>query len=312
MVSYNCASFVNRLFGCLLAQTEQDFELVLVDNASADAAEIAMPDDSRFTLIRLDRNLGFAAANNLGARGARTEWIVTLNPDAFPDPDWLARLYEAARRHPEAAMFGSTQLFEHDPGLLDGAGDLYSVFGVARRIGYRTRAVPPYRSGEVFSPCAAAAMYRRDAFEAAQGFDKDFFCYCEDVDLGFRIRLAGGMALQVGEAVVHHVSSGVSSQYGTFALYHGIRNQIWTLVKNVPSALLPLALCGHAAALAVMFALRWRGEEARAAGRGIRDALRGLGGVLAKRRKVQRARRASLGAVARVLTWNPLAVLRRG
>jgi N-acetylglucosaminyl-diphospho-decaprenol L-rhamnosyltransferase len=310
IVSHNCADYLGRCFEALLAQTVRDFEAVVVDNASRDLDRIALPDDPRFTLLAMGENLGFAAGNNAGARGARTPWLVTLNPDAFPAPDWLERLAAAAAAHPEFALFGSTQLAAHDPGLLDGEGDRYSVFGLTWRAGCGRRAAPPYFTGEVFSPCACAAMYRRDLFEAVGGFDERFFCYCEDIDLGFRMRLADARCLQVGDAVVHHVGSGVTSRYGDFSLYHGIRNLVWTLVKNVPFPLVLLVAPLHLAATA-LFTLRWRASNPGTAGRALRDALRGLPEALRQRRTIQATRRVSLSGLARVLTWSPLAVRRR-
>ena len=68
---------------------------------------------------------------------------------------------------------------------------------------------------EVFSPCAAAALYRREALTEVGGFDEDYFCYMEDVDLGFRLRLAGHCSLYVPQSIAHHVGSGVTGgQHG--------------------------------------------------------------------------------------------------
>lgn len=307
IVSFNCADYLNRVLDCLLRQSETRFEAVIVDNGSADADAIRLPPgDPRFTLIRSPTNLGFAAANNLGAEGATAPWLVTLNPDAFPRPDWLAVLLATADQRPDVAMFGSTQLFAHDPGVIDGEGDCYSVFGIVWRAGYRHRRGPPYFSGEVFSPCAAAAMYRRDLFEEVGGFDADFFCYCEDVDLGFRMRLAGGRAWQAGEAIVDHVSSGVSKQYGSFALYHGIRNLLWIIAKDAPFPLILLTAPLFAVMLVYLTAVHWPWRDKRAGLRGVADGLRGLPAMLAKRRNIQRGRRVGVWALARRMTWNPV------
>lgn len=306
IVSYQCAPMVNRVLDCLLAQTDPKFEAVVVDNDSDDVDRIRIPDDPRFRLIRAGRNAGFAAANNIGAAGATAPWIVTLNPDAFPRPDWLATLHEAAARYPDVAMFGSTQLFAHDLGMVDGEGDYYSVFGVAWRANYRHRLGPPHYSGPAFAPCAAAAMYRRDYFEAVGGFDEDYFCYCEDVDLGFRIQLAGGGARQVGPAVVEHVSGGVSRQYGTFALYHGMRNLMWTFAKNMPGVFLPLTIPGYVVVIVFFLMVRWRTWAQKRAGlRAVYDGVAGLPRMIAKRREIQKTRRLSVGALARLLSWNP-------
>ena len=88
---------------------------------------------------------------------------------------------------------------------------------------------------EVFSPCAAAALYRRSALVEIGGFDDDFFCYSEDVDLGFRLMLAGHSCLYVPTSVTHHVGSGTTGgQNSDFAVYHGHRNLVWTYVKDMP------------------------------------------------------------------------------
>lgn len=310
VVSYNSAAYVNRCLAALLAQTEGRFETVVVDNDSRDVDAIRLPEDPRFSLIRLSENTGFAVANNLGARGARTPWIVTLNPDAFAEPGWLAALLAAAAAHPEAAMFGSTQLLADDPTRLDGIGDRYAGFGLFWRGGVGRPATRPFADGEVFSPCAAAAMYRRDLFELAGGFDESFFCYGEDVDLGFRIRLLGGRCRQVGAAVVHHVGSGISREYGDFSLFHTVRNGMWILVKNVPFPLIAVSGPLYALAMTYLLLFRWRGTAARTVWRGLRAALRGLGGTLRRRRIVQRSRQGSQRDLMLAMTWNPLTVKR--
>ena len=95
---------------------------------------------------------------------------------------------------------------------------------------------------EVFAACAAAALYRRDAFEALGGFEERFFCYYEDVDLGFRLRLAGGRCVLEPRAIVRHVGSASSGQVSGFAEYHGTRNRLWTFLRDMPTALMPIAL----------------------------------------------------------------------
>ncbi|MBP2232939.1 GT2 family glycosyltransferase [Azospirillum agricola] len=311
VVSYNSAAYVNRCLAALALQTEERFETVVVDNASRDADAIQLPDDPRFSLIRLSENTGFAAANNTGARGAEAPWIVTLNPDAFAEPGWLRALLDAAATYPDVAMFGSTQLSADDPTRLDGVGDRYAGFGVFWRGGVGRPALRPFADGETFSPCAAAAMYRRDLFERVGGFDEAFFCYGEDVDLGFRIRLVGGGCRQVGAAVVHHVGSGITKEYGDFSLFHTVRNGLWILAKNMPFPLILASAPLYVLATTYLLLFRWRGESARTVRRGLRAALSGLGGVLRRRRVVQAGRCVSQRALMAAMIWDPRAI-RRG
>ena len=109
----------------------------------------------------------------------------------------------AARHNPEYSFFASKLISADNPRVLDGAGDNYHVSGLVWRRGHGNTAQGEMNAPrEVFAPCAAAALYRRSALIDVGGFDEDFFCYVEDVDLGFRLRLAGHRCLYVPQAVV--------------------------------------------------------------------------------------------------------------
>src|SRR6185436_15150615 len=134
-------------------------------------------------------------------------------------------LLEAAAAEPAFACFASELRMAGDPRLLDGAGDVYHVSGLSWRRGHqRPLSGLGTERREVFSPCAAAALYRRDVLAAVGGFDESLFCYFEDIDLGFRLRLEGHRCLYVPGAVVHHVGSALSGRRSAFTVYHGHRN----------------------------------------------------------------------------------------
>src|SRR5688572_7829820 len=266
IVSYNSGAWLARCLAALAAQQVQGFRTIVIDNASTDGSADHLERDFPWVeVIRPGKNLGFAAGNNLGAASAQDcEWLITLNPDAFPEPGWLGALLAAARANPQFSMFQARLIAEADHRTLDGVGDIYHVSGLHWREGHMLPDSAVYdRPREIFSPCAAAAMYRRDAFQQAQGFDEDFFCYAEDVDLGFRMRLAGHRALYVPDAVVYHVGSGTTGWRSDFSAYHGQRNLVWTYVKNMPGRLfftcLPWHLAMNLASVAVL-ALRGQGR----------------------------------------------------
>ncbi|QDO96329.1 glycosyltransferase family 2 protein [Ferrovibrio terrae] len=316
IVNFNAGPHLTAVLTGLRNQSYPAFRAIIVDNASSDgsiaAARPAVRDDARFDFIESRSNIGFAAANNLAANGTDTPWLALLNPDAVPTTDWLEQLMAATDRHPDAVMFGSTQLNMANPEILDGAGDRYFAAGIPWRGGYgwpRT-ALPP--EGEVFSPCAAAALYRTDIFRAASGFEESFFCYIEDVDLAFRLRLRGHRCIQVPAAIVHHAGSATSGGANSaFARYHGTRNMIWCFVRNMPAPLFYPLLPFHIGTLLVLW-LRacWSGMN-QPVGRGIIDAVRGLAVALAQRSRIQTARKASTAQIAGWLTWNPAIYLRR-
>lgn len=311
IVNYNGRAFLPRCFEALAAQTFAAFETVAVDNASTDgSAALALP-DSRFRWLRLDRNLGFAAGNNAGATGFDGEWIVTLNPDAFPQPDWLERLMAAVDRHPGIAMLGSTQIDASRPDILDGSGDCFFALGLPWRgnNGHGLNDLPP--EGEVFGPCAAAAAYSARRFHELGGFDERFFCYYEDVDLAFRMRLAGGRCIQVADAVVHHVGSGITGRTSSFVHFHSARNRVWLFVKNMPSWALWLLLPGHIVLNCALLAWGAKRGHGRAVLDGMIKAVAGLGPVWTDRRRVQAERKVSAMTLLTALCWSPLTMLRR-
>jgi GT2 family glycosyltransferase len=191
---------------------------------------------------------------------------------------------------------------ESEPERLDGAGDSYHVSGRAWRNGHGASTTAwPAQNCEVFAACAAAALYRREAFEEAGGFDEQYFCYFEDVDLGFRLRLLGYRCLYVHDAVVRHVSSGVSGYRSDFAVYHGERNAVWTFFKDMPASLLWLYLPQHVALnIAALAYYPWR-RQGRVALRAKFDALRGLRDAWRRRRHVQRGRRVDAWTLRRAM-----------
>jgi N-acetylglucosaminyl-diphospho-decaprenol L-rhamnosyltransferase len=305
VVTHDSARWLARMLAALAAQTERRFRLVVVDNASRPEERPRvgdLPQGAR--LIQSEANLGFAAANNLAARGAETPYLVFLNPDAFPEPDWLARLIAAAERFPRAGAVGSTQLRADAPGVFDGAGDVLHASGLAyRALHGRRRAAPP-PLGESFAACAAAMLVRREAFEAAGGFDERFFCFFEDVDLCFRLRLMGWRVVQSPDAIAAHVGGGAGGS-AAFAEFHGARNRLWTFVKCMPAALFWPLLPAHLLASATAATLSLARGRGFSAWRGLIAGVGGLGPVWSARRELQRARAASWRDIAGALAWSP-------
>ena len=299
IVNWNGEQFLDRCLAALMAQTVKPHEIILVDNASSDRSlKIAR----KFPSVRLmaqDRNTGFARGNNLAIEAAskESEWIALINPDAFAEPHWLEALLAATESNPGFDMFGSKLVNAVDPTKLDGAGDAYHMSGLVWRMGHGS-AVLASAESEVFSPCAAAALYRRSALHELGGFDEDYFCYVEDVDLGFRLRLAGYRCLYVPQSVAHHVGSGTTGgQHSDFAMYYGHRNLVWTFVKDMPGILfwllLPLHVLLNLVSI-IWFSLRGQGDVIW---RAKRDALLGLPKMWRKRQHIQKTRVASIGEV---------------
>jgi len=317
LVTFNSAAYLSRCLTHLSQQTFRDFELIIVDNGSTDKSleTLNTLDTARafpaLRLIRLDHNAGFAVANNVAARLAHSPWLALLNPDAFPAPTWLEHLVEAAKQHPEYHFFASRLIQAQQPNLLDGAGDVYHVSGLAWR---RFHNMPADQFGlekeEVFGPCGAAAMYSRQAFLEAGAFDEDFFSYHEDVDLAFRLRLRGHRCLYVPAAVVHHIGSASTGVKSNFAVYHGHRNLVWTFIKNMPAPLLIKYWPLHLLFTVIQWGYYIGRGQGRAFARAKKDAFRRLPLMWQKRKDIQTESRVTAQEITQHLSRNLLAPLK--
>jgi GT2 family glycosyltransferase len=303
IVNWNSGELLAECLQHLVAQTVQPLEVLIFDNASSDGSIDNVDCSGNVSLQKAGVNLGFAAGNNLVLAECDSEFIALLNPDAFPEPEWLENLLMAASSNPNVVAFGSRQLDQSNPEYLDGIGDTYHMSGLVwrERHGEQQQPADPIPR-EIFSPCAAAALYRRQAVADVGGFDEDFFCYVEDVDLGFHLRLAGHKAMYVPDAIVHHVGSATTGgQHSDFAVYHGHRNLVWAYIKNMPGilfwVLLPLHILMNLSAI-LLFMIR---GQTRVILKSKRDAIKGLPKAWQKRRDIQARRVATIGDIWRVL-----------
>jgi GT2 family glycosyltransferase len=295
IVNWNSGFLLEK---CIKSLSDQRFikHIWVVDNNSSDQSLLFSIKKHHLSIKKIKNNLGFACGNNIALKKCETDFVALLNPDAFPESDWLEKLLQAAEQYPHIAAFGSCQINDTYPEKLDGIGDEYHVSGLVWRKGYNcpTPATSSQSPTEIFSPCAAAALYRRSALEEIGFFDDDYFCYVEDVDLGFRLRLAGYKSIYVPDAVVRHVGSATTGgQQSDFSVYHGHRNLVWTYIKNMPPLLfwtfLPLHLALNIFTI-VWFGLRGQGRVILKAKW---DAIKGIPKMWKKRQQIQKNRKAS-------------------
>lgn len=314
VVNYNSGTHLTRCLQSLSDQRVAPQRIVVVDNASTDdSLEQAHRRFPSVEFVKQTSNLGFAAANNVAIRQlGDVEWVALLNADAFAEAGWIETLLGAAVEHPEFDMFACPMLRDDDPTISDGAGDVYHVSGFAWRDGC---GLPVDESSleerEVFGPCAAAACYRREALVACGAFDERYFCYLEDVDLAFRLRLAGHRCLFVPGAVVRHVGSAIAGRRSDFTVYHAQRNLEWTWLKNMPTPLMVWSLPQHL--LLVMVSLIWFSLKGQGTTifRSKRDAWKALPKIWKQRRLIQSTRALSLIELYRQMGHGWLAPYRR-
>ena len=292
-------------------QSAGDFCVLIVDNGSADGSvqwieenlpgfvrirpgeKLPAEPERRKTdsgcqgcpiyLMEMGENTGFSGAVNAGIRASCTEYVILLNNDTEPEPDYIRELEKAMEGSPRIFSVSSKMIQLYEKRLMDDAGDLYTVIGWAFQRGVAQRSSGFTRPRRVFSACAGAAIYRRAVFDEIGYFDELHFAYLEDLDVGYRARIAGYENWYCPEAVVYHVGSGTSgSKYNPFNVRLAVRNSVYLNYKNMP--LLQLAV--NALPLAFGYAVKIRFFSKRGFGADYRAGLKEGFSTLKKCRRV--------------------------
>jgi GT2 family glycosyltransferase len=314
VVNYNGMAYLADCLSSLQQQTcRRELEIIVVDNASTDGSVHGLKrDHPDIRLLKLDRNQGFAGGNNAGLKIARGEFIAFLNNDAVADPRWLEFLVEAIERDSRLGGVASKILFRSRPGVVNSAGiELYrDGRGGDRGLGQTDNA----RFGEpaeVFGPCGAGMLLRRQLIEEVGHFDERFFLYYEDLDLAWRARLRGWQFSFEPRAIAYHVHGGTSDLGSPFFLYHVERNRVLANVKNGPVRMAALTIAVLAAKLGRqwfrLLALRRIDERDHATSllRASISTLKLLPAMLAERRRIQSTRLISQRALKRLILPAP-------
>jgi GT2 family glycosyltransferase len=218
------------------------FEIVVVDNGSSDGS----PDWLReqhpdVRVVGFSENRGFAAAYNAAVSTSDAEFVAFLNNDTRVEPDWLAELAGAARRH-GAASVGSKML-DWSGEKVDFAGGIVSLFGHSWQRDEGRPAATRHAEDRLLFACAGSMLVGRRIFEEVGGFDPDFFAYFEDVDLGWRLSLFGYDNVLAPRAITYHRARGTSGRVALSSrlrLYE--RNALAMIVKNYEQATLDRVL----------------------------------------------------------------------
>ena len=226
--------------GCLTSlrkQTFQDFEVFLIDNGSTDGSLCYVREHFPEVKIRVSgKNTGFCGAVNEGIRLSNAPYVLLLNNDTISTDTMVEELLRAIQSSPRRFACQAKMLSMQNPSRIDDAGDFYCALGWAFARGKGKEATRFQKEKQVFSCCAAAAIYRRDLLNQIGGFDRRHFAYLEDLDLGWRAQLYGYENWYSPSAVVYHAGSATTgSRYNAFKVRLSARNSVYVIAKNMPS-----------------------------------------------------------------------------
>jgi len=237
ILNYNGMRFVEDCLHSALSSDYPNFELLFVDNASNDGsfewAQTRFRSDPRLKFIHNDRNLGFAAGNNVALKFAVGKYVVFLSIDTKVNPSWLRELVRVMESDPNIGIAQSKILPMDDPTIVC-CGWMMDRYGFSYGIGGKDKGDGRYdRVFEVFAVGGAAIAARRELLDKMGSFDSRFFLYAEDADLCWRAWLCGYKVVFVPNSIVLHVGEGVSTGIKRWRrTYFSCKNHETMLIKN--------------------------------------------------------------------------------
>lgn len=292
--NYNGMAYLEKCIDSLMRQTVKTFEILVMDDASTDGSIEALqkkyPANNTFPLIRYSKclkNRGFCATVNDGIEYARGEYVILLNNDTEAEPGFVEALYREIRKKENTFSVAAAMLSMQDPTVMDDAGDYYCALGWAYASAKDKPACNYDKRYRIFSACGGAAIYRRDLLKKLGGFDVRHFAYLEDVDIGWRAKLAGYENRYTPKAVVKHAgSASTGSRHNPFKVKITARNNIYLIRKNMaPWQIVvnfPLLVAGHLIKL-LFFAKKGFAKDYLA---GVKEGFAMCKGVMARKRRV--------------------------
>ena len=233
--NYNGNKYLKECVESIYKQYKNNIELIIIDNASEDGYYKWLKTYRGLVFIRLDQNYGFSKAVNEGIKLAKGEYVLLLNNDTVLEDNFLYELIEIMKQDNKIFAVSSKMISYYNKNIIDDAGDEYNILGWTLKRGDGKSVEYYSQSGEVFSVCAGAALYRKSIFEKIGYFDEHFFAYMEDVDISYRAHLYGYKTMYCADAKVYHIGSATSgSRYNSFKVKLAARNNIFVIYKNMP------------------------------------------------------------------------------
>ncbi len=300
IVNYNGKQLLQQCIDSVLRSEYVNYEVIVIDNGSSDgSAELVkriLGDSRKFRLIQNSRNIGPSAARNVGCRLALGKYMAFLDNDTKVDPLWLTRAVRLMEADPTIGAAQCKLLLMQNRDELDYVGDRISQFGfLIQRAKFREVDRGQFdQVVEIFAAKSAGMMVRRDIFFEVEGFDDAYFIYMEDTDLCWRIWLAGYRVVCLPTSVVYHdfdiATSKLSLESKFLVKYHGTKNYVMTLLKNLNGRNLMKMLPSHLVlwtGIAVWHASKKRFTESSWILRGILWNIMNFGTIWAKRREIQ-------------------------
>lgn len=243
ILNWNGKKFLEQFLPSVMATRYDNMELIVVDNGSTDdSVSFLQSQYPKIRIIRFTDNYGFAKGYNEALKQVEAPYYVLLNSDVEVTAGWLTPMVQLLEANPAIAACQPKILSWSDKKMFEYAG---AAGGWLDQYGY------PFAKGRVFDVCeedkgqfdtaepifwasGASLFIRSSVFHAVKGFDEYFFAHQEEIDLCWRIQLAGHQVYSCPAATVYHVGGGTLPKGNSLKTFLNFRNNRIMLSKNLP------------------------------------------------------------------------------
>jgi len=241
ILNYNGRNFIQQFLPSVLASSYVNKEIIVADNCSTDDSPDVLKQFSNIKILMLDKNYGFAEGYNQALQRISADYYALLNSDVEVTPQWIEpiiRLMESDKRigacQPKILSYKEKEFFEYAGAAGGWIDTLGYPFSRGRVFDEQEKDFGQYNdNSEIFWATGAAMLLRPSAFHEVNGFDNFFFAHMEEIDLCWRLQLAGYKIMCCPASVVYHVGGGTLPKGNERKVYLNFRNNIIMLSKNL-------------------------------------------------------------------------------
>ncbi|MES2795953.1 MAG: glycosyltransferase family 2 protein [Bacteroidota bacterium] len=242
ILNFNGKDFLNEFLPIVIQNTPHTARIIVADNHSMDGSILYLQENfPTVQIISLPANYGFAKGYNKALSQIEAEYFILLNSDVEVTPNWLEPLIDqlanpnVAACQPKILSYHRKEYFEY----AGAAGGFIDSFGYpicrGRVISNLEKDDGQYDDhSKIFWASGACMAIKSKLFHKVRGFDDDFFAHMEEIDLCWRLQLAGHEIVYTSESVVYHIGGGTLSATNPFKTYLNFRNGLAMVFKNLP------------------------------------------------------------------------------
>lgn len=299
IVNWNSEDNLRDCLESLYKINYQNYEVVLVDNASTDGSvEFVRKNFPKVKLTQAKRNLGFAGGNNLGLKNCKGKYVLFLNNDTIVTKEFLNDLVDIIENDLTISVIQPTILF-HRPGTelhekINSVGSFLLKSGFLYHLDYGKKFQKEKYEDiyEIFTAYGACFLAKKVTIDKIGLFDERYFAYFEETDFSHRVWLNGGRVVIYTKALIYHKGGKTSEKLPSALIqYHSFKNRLYTYLKNLSLKNLLLVLFPHLMICeisSVLYLLTGRPGYAIAIQKSIAWNLSNLGKMLKERSRIQK------------------------